>query len=122
MTSQGENGLQVRMTFNSAINKRDEMQLRIENNGTTSMSFQWNKIPTPPKFSIIQKDEVQRFYFNIGDGDLFFFYTEYPELKNNCCTQLGVFQLNFFIIICVDYKKNAQFACLVQLCYFICVW
>jgi len=64
----GENGLQVRMTFNSAINKRDEMQLRIENNGTTSMSFQWNKIPTPPKFSIIQKDEVQRFYFNIGDG------------------------------------------------------
>jgi len=61
-------GAEQRLTFHSAITCRDITRLTVLNNGTTAIQYEWNRIPTPPRFSDIRTDRIQRFYFNVGNG------------------------------------------------------
>ncbi|XP_077976029.1 MYCBP-associated protein-like isoform X1 [Styela clava] len=57
-----------RVFFESNAGERVTSHLKVHNNGTTAIYFHWRRVVTPPSFEAVKRDEIQRFYFNNGEG------------------------------------------------------
>ncbi|XP_050397125.2 MYCBP-associated protein isoform X4 [Patella vulgata] len=64
---QDQIGIEARVTFEAYTNVRVTSYLEIVNNGTTSIYFDWKKLPTENRFELV-KSYIQRFYFNNSSG------------------------------------------------------
>lgn len=63
-----EIGHVARVFFETTEKGRTTSHLKVENNGTTCIYYDWRKVITPPAFESIKRDNMQRFYFNTGEG------------------------------------------------------
>ncbi|XP_070178743.1 MYCBP-associated protein-like isoform X2 [Littorina saxatilis] len=63
----GQVGIEARVTLETYTGTRVTSYLEVVNDGTTSVFFDWKKLPKENPFDLIQP-EVQRFYFNNSSG------------------------------------------------------
>ncbi|KAL8622315.1 hypothetical protein ACOMHN_043319 [Nucella lapillus] len=63
----GQIGAEARVTFEAYAENRVTTYLDIVNDGTTSIFFDWKKLPRENPFDLVQP-EPQRFYFNNSSG------------------------------------------------------
>ncbi|XP_076438931.1 MYCBP-associated protein-like isoform X3 [Babylonia areolata] len=63
----GQMGAEARVTFETFAETRVTSYLEIVNDGTTSIFFDWKKLPKENPFDLVQPP-MQRFYFNNSSG------------------------------------------------------
>lgn len=59
-----------RVIFEAPVKERQHSHLKVQNNGTTAIYYDWRKVSTPPSFDTLKRDKTQRFYFNTGEGKM----------------------------------------------------
>lgn len=64
----GHTGAVSRILFESRTGKRSLSHLELKNNGTTTIYYDWRKVPVMPSFEDSKQDTTQRFYFNTSEG------------------------------------------------------
>ncbi|XP_023932821.1 MYCBP-associated protein-like isoform X2 [Lingula anatina] len=64
---QGQQAFEARVTFEGYSGQRKTSFLEVVNNGTTSIYYDWKKLPKSNPFDIVNS-RVQRFYFNTSGG------------------------------------------------------
>ena len=64
----GQVGIEARVTFEAFAGKRTTSFLEIFNDGTTSIYYDWKRVPKINPFDMANP-KTQRFYFNTSNGE-----------------------------------------------------
>ena len=69
---------EARLNFTTGEGERESTALKVANEGTTAIYFNWKKVFKPNHFDI-KREKIQRFYFNAQNGKYVFFISSFLE-------------------------------------------